>query len=109
MQSIDVDILHALFRLSRDNQRIDATTVGAAAGVSATRAGAALCALERAGLVDASRARLTMLGLARASATGAAGSGGGRRRVAEVRAIAQPREAPPLAARSAYPPAQVAL
>lgn len=108
MQSHNLPILHALFHLSRENLPIDASSVGAAAGVSATRAGAALCALERAGLVDASRARLTMLGLARAMATGAAASGGGQR-LRPVRELVVAQEAPPLAARSEYPPAYVSL
>ena len=115
MQSIDIDILHAVFLFSRANRRFDATTLGIAARVSATRAGVALCALERAGLVDASRARLTMLGLARAVATGATGSGGGRVQLDRVQAIAPRHEPVPLAARSEIPapypsePAQLAL
>ncbi len=104
MQSIDIPILHCVFLLSRANLRIDATAIGAAAGVSATRAGAALCALERAGLVDASRARLTMVGLARAVATGAAGTGGRRIDLEAARHVAPPVTALPLAARSEYPP-----
>jgi hypothetical protein len=109
MQSIDLRVLHSLFHLSRANRPTDASALAEAAGVSATRAGAALCTLERLGLVDATRARLTMLGLARATATGANASGGGGPRVGivSVRPIIQ--QAPPLAARSEYPPAHVAL
>ena len=43
--------------------------------MSPTVAAGALVALERAGLVDASRARLTMLGLARAARLEATGGG----------------------------------
>jgi hypothetical protein len=71
-------ILYALFCLSRDTRHIDAAELGRAAAVSTTDAARALIALERAGLVDASRARLTMLGLARAAALQAGGSGGPR-------------------------------
>lgn len=78
-------ILHALFVLSRDTRHISATTLAAAAGVTPTRAGQALLALERAGLVDASRARLTMRGLVAAARLGAAGGGG----IVEQRARAQ--------------------
>jgi len=63
-------ILYALFCLSRDTRRISATTLSEAAGCTATQAADALVALERAGLVDATRARLTMLGLAKAAAGG---------------------------------------
>jgi hypothetical protein len=68
-------ILFALFCLSRDTRHIDATELACAARVTPTVAGQALLALERAGLVDASRARLTMLGLARATKLAAAGGG----------------------------------
>jgi DNA-binding transcriptional ArsR family regulator len=68
-------ILYALFCLSRDTRHIDATELARAAGSSALAAGQALLDLERAGLVDASRARLTMSGLARAARLSAAGSG----------------------------------
>lgn len=78
-------ILHALFVLSRDTRHISATTLAAVAGVTPTRAGQALLALERAGLVDASRVRLTMRGLVAAARLGAAGGGG----LVEGRARAQ--------------------
>jgi DNA-binding IclR family transcriptional regulator len=74
-------ILLALFCLSRDTSHIDATELARAAGVSATQAAQGLVALERAGLVDAGRARLTMLGLARAAKLANAASGGGQPRV----------------------------
>jgi DNA-binding IclR family transcriptional regulator len=94
-------ILYALFCLSRDTQHIDATELGRAVGVSTTEAARALVALEQAGLVDATRARLTMLGLARASALQAGGAGGPRKEV-DLR-HARPRKPAaqvPLAARS---------
>lgn len=95
-------ILQAVFRLSRDTCPIDATVLGRVTGVSTTAAAEALVALERAGLVDASRARLTMLGLARACALGADQGGPviARGRSAEPVASAAPgRREPPLAAR----------
>ena len=72
-------ILFALFCLSRDTRHIDASELALAAGVSPTLAAEGLVLLERAGLVDASRARLTMLGLARAAKL--PGAGGGRQGV----------------------------
>jgi hypothetical protein len=68
--------LFALFCLSRDTRHIDASEIALAAGLSTTVAAEALVVLERAGLVDATRARLTMLGLARAAKL--SGAGGGR-------------------------------
>ena len=94
-------ILYALFCLSRDTQHIDASELARAARVSATAAGEALLALEQAGLVDATRARLTMLGLARAVRLSSR-RGGGQPRVdlsqAQPRKV---REAAPLAAAEA--------
>jgi hypothetical protein len=60
-------ILVALFCLCRDTRPVDATTLGQFTGLTPTQAAQTLVALERSGLVDASRARLTMLGLARAA------------------------------------------
>lgn len=97
-------ILYALFCLSRDTRHIDAGELARAAGLSTTDAARALLVLERDGLVDATRARLTMLGLARASQLGASGQGGPR---IDLRA-SQPRKptrALPIAARSDLPPA----
>ena len=94
-------ILHAVFALSRANRRVDAGTIGAATGVSPTHAARVLVALERQGLVDASRARLTMLGLARAVASGASGGGHGVDLDAAERAEAPARL--PLAAAPAAP------
>jgi len=69
--AIDNRILYAVFCLSRDTMAIDASSLGRVCHVSATDAAGSLVKLERAGLVDASRARLTMLGLAKAAAAGA--------------------------------------
>jgi len=73
--SLQRRILHALFALSRDTQHISAATLADAVGTTPTRAAATLIALERAGLCDASRARLTMLGLATAARMGSARGG----------------------------------
>jgi hypothetical protein len=70
-------ILLALFSLSRDTRPIDATRLGRATGHSATLAARALLFLEKHGWVDATRARLTLLGLARAVQIGADHGGGG--------------------------------
>jgi len=70
-------VLHALLLQSRDNRRISAASLAAMAGVTPTRAAAALCTLEFAGLADASRARLTMRGLVAALAKAGALGGTG--------------------------------
>jgi hypothetical protein len=72
---IEQQVLYALFCLSRETRHIDASSIAATLGLTPTRAAAALLALERAGLVDASRARLTMLGLASAVRLGPAAGG----------------------------------
>ena len=79
-------VLHALFLMSRDTRHISAATLARAARVTPTRAAEALVALERAGLVDASRARLTLRGLAVAVQSGAGRGGLG----AAQRPAAQP-------------------
>jgi hypothetical protein len=100
-------ILVALFCLCRDTRPVDASTLGHATGLSPTQAAEALLALERAGWVDASRARLTMLGLARAtqlSARAGHGHGGGGLRLAAVSSppqlVQRARIKPPVAARA---------
>lgn len=99
---IENRILYALFALSRDTLPIDAERLGAAVGVGPTRAAEALVNLERAGLVDASRARLTMLGLARAAG---AGSGAGGRGIDLEAAVKKgPLRPMPIAARDSVPP-----
>jgi len=100
--AIENRILYALFALSRDTLPIDAARLGAAVGVGATRAAETLVSLERAGLVDASRARLTMLGLAKAVAGGQ--SLGGRGIDLEAAVKKAPPKALPMAARDSVPP-----
>jgi hypothetical protein len=56
--------LHAMFVLARSGQPATITRLRRWTGDSALRTAQALLSLERAGLVDASRARLTMAGLA---------------------------------------------
>jgi hypothetical protein len=87
--STEQQVLYALFCLSRDTQHIDATTLAMALSLTPTRAASALLALEREGLVDASRARLTMLGLASAVRLGRA-EGGPRLPLGAACALAKP-------------------
>lgn len=109
-------ILLALFSLSRDTRPIDATRLGRATGHSATLAARALLFLEKHGWVDATRARLTLLGLARAVQIGSNhGGGGGNRRgpvplhsadlEASARTAPKARRRVPLAALPAPAPA----
>lgn len=104
--SLQRKLLHALFALSRDTRHISARTLADAVGTTPTRAAAGLIALERAGLCDASRARLTMVGLATAARMGSTRSGGGSRKVRSIapRPAVQVPEAEPLAADSERPP-----
>jgi len=62
--------LQAIFSLSRETLPIDATSIARVVGTSPVRVAEALVELEKRGWVDASRARLTMLGLAKAVANG---------------------------------------
>lgn len=62
--------LQAIFSLSRETLPVDATSLARVVGTSPMRVAEALVELERRGWVDASRARLTMLGLAKAVANG---------------------------------------
>jgi DNA-binding IclR family transcriptional regulator len=96
-------ILYALYCLSRDTCHIDASELARAVGVSPTLAAGALLTLEHAGLVDATRARLTMLGLARAAALGARGSGGPAIDLARAKPRAQPLAAANVAAQAHEP------
>ena len=96
-------ILRALFCLSRDTRHISALTLAAATGLTPTRAGEALVALERNGLVDASRARLTMRGLALATRIKASAGGLGQQERAAAAAVPAPVAAP-WAAASQPPP-----
>lgn len=109
-QPLDLRVLHAIFHLSQATAAIDATAIARQTGLSPSAAATACLALESDGLVDATRARLTMLGLARACATGA-GQGGLSRPVERRRAVpstaARPDvepALPPLAAQPARAP-----
>jgi Mn-dependent DtxR family transcriptional regulator len=64
-------VLLALFDLARGDRPATADRVARAAGVSPDAARAALRTLERAGLADAMRVRLTFAGLAVAAAAAA--------------------------------------
>jgi DNA-binding MarR family transcriptional regulator len=76
--------LYALYTLSRATLPIDAGAIGRLISLTPTQVASALIELERAGLVNASRARLTMAGLAIAvSSKGKASAG--RLRIAAVR------------------------
>lgn len=61
-------VLFTLVDLARADVPAHAGELGARVGLSATEAGEILVHLERRGLVDAARARLTMRGLAIAQA-----------------------------------------
>jgi len=98
--AIEQQVLYALFCLSRDTRHIDATAIATALALTPTRAAAALLALERAGLVDASRARLTMLGLASAVRLGPAAGGPRLDLGAAVATVQRPPDRLPLAAKS---------
>lgn len=62
--------LQVIFTLSRATLPVDATAIARIIGTSPMRIAEALVVLEQRGWVDASRARLTMLGLAKAVANG---------------------------------------
>ena len=99
------EVLIALFRLSRDTLHISARTLADEVSCTPTQTGAALVSLEAMGVVDATRARLTMKGLVLATQLGA-GSGGPR--VARQKALkvsAGRPEALPVAALPSQPPA----
>lgn len=61
--------LHVLYRLARRDRPAELATLAAALGLRCAEADRLLTELERAGLVDADRVRLTMAGLAVAVAT----------------------------------------
>ncbi len=65
-----LDVLDALY--TRTDAPSDASTLALHLGVTPTRVAEALLHLERRGMADASRARLTLRGLAAASALNAA-------------------------------------
>jgi len=103
-------VLFALFQLSRETCHISAATLAAAANSTPTGAARTLVALEAAGLVDATRARLTMAGLIAASRLQASGSGGpaldleAARRASPAQASPDAPARVPVAARSVPPP-----
>jgi len=86
--------LYAVFELSRASLQIDAGSIGAAIGLCATEAAEALLELDSMGLVDASRARLTMKGLV-AAVSGGAGLAGARLDLEAVRSRRSRRAAAP--------------
>lgn len=95
--------LYALFCLRRHTLAAHSGTLGRLTGRSATQTALDLLQLESLGLVDASSARLTMLGLARAAQL--ARASGDRARRGEVGA--QPQKAlrqikPPVAAQAQH-------
>lgn len=109
LSAVERDVLIALFQLSRDTQHISARTLAERVSenqlaCTPTQTGAALVALEQKGVVDATRARLTMKGLVLATQLGA-GSGGPRvARPKAVKAVANLPEALPIAALPSQPP-----
>jgi hypothetical protein len=104
LTGIEREVLIALFRLSRDTQHISARTLADEVSCTPTQTGAALVTLEQKGVVDASRARLTMKGLVLAAQLGA-GSGGPRlSHPKPKKAAATAHEALPLAALPSQPP-----
>ena len=102
-------VLFALFCFSRDSCRIDASELGRAVGLTACRTASALIELERAGLVDAGRARLTLLGLARAVALEAGGGGQPAVDLSHARPSARRVTLKPVAARGGELPARSLL
>jgi len=105
LSAVERDVLIALFQLSRDTQRISARTLADAVTQTPTQTGAALVQLEQKGVVDATRARLTMKGLVLAVQLGA-GSGGPRVAAPKaVKAVAEQPALPVAALPSQRPPA----
>jgi hypothetical protein len=103
LTAVEHDVLIVLFQLSRDTQHISAQTLAEAVHHTPTQTGAALVRLERRGLVDATRARLTMMGLMLATRLGA-GSGGPRVAVPAVAKFEGARAELPVAALPSQPP-----
>jgi len=109
LSAVERDVLIALFQLSRDTQHISARTLAERVSedqrsCTPTQTGAALVSLEHKGVVDATRARLTMKGLVLATQLGA-GSGGPRvARPKAAQAAATLPQALPVAALPSQPP-----
>ncbi len=68
------NVLHTLFVLASQDCHATVLRVAKKTGLSRAEVESALAALDRAGLVDSDRVRLTLPGLAYAAATGAAAS-----------------------------------
>lgn len=66
------NVLHALFVLASQDCHATVLRVAKKTGLSRSEVEGALAALDRAGLADASRVRLTLPGLAYAASAGAA-------------------------------------
>ena len=112
MTSIEQHVLYALYALCRENRRVSATSIGRAASVTPTEAARALVELERRGLVDASRARLTMTGLMAAVRKGPAAGGPRIALRANTTTSQSPRadhELPVAALPSAPPPSPMSI
>ena len=103
LTAVERDVLIVLFQLSRDTQHISAQTLAEAVEKTPTQTGAALVGLEHAGLVDATRARLTMKGLVVAAQLGA-GTGGPRIAAPKAVTVRDLPAALPLAALPSQPP-----
>jgi len=103
LTAVERDVLIVLFQLSRDTQHISAQTLAEAVAQTPTQTGEALIRLERRGLVDATRARLTMMGLMLATRLGA-GSGGPRVATPKVAKAEGARAELPVAALPSVPP-----
>lgn len=107
LSAVEREVLIALFRMSRDTLHISARTLADEVSCTPTQTGAALVSLEQKGVVDATRARLTMKGLVLAAQLGA-GSGGPR--VSHRKAVKAVASAPaqlPVAALPSQPPPRV--
>lgn len=103
LTAIERDVLIVLFQLSRDTQHISAQTLAEAVEKTPTQTGEALVRLENRGLVDATRARLTMMGLMLATRLGA-GSGGPRVAAPKLAKAEGARAELPVAALPSQPP-----
>lgn len=87
MNATQLEVLGTLFDLARDDRAADLAIVADAVGLSCVEADGVLAELERAGLVDGDRVRLTMSGLVIAvSAARGRRRGVSRRRRAASRA-----------------------
>ncbi len=74
-------ILHVILDMGKRDERPELTTLAARIGASCTTTLDALSALDRMGLVDADRVRLTMAGLVLAASSSAKADAAPRRSV----------------------------